>query len=110
MSALTAVEAARHLGLHPRTVRRLAREGKLPRRKVGGRWRFPSAIDLDRWLAGEQAAPAQAPQAQQGVTPCSNLVANAASSRRDSQRQTDAAYRALLEHRTDAKRKNTKPA
>ena len=37
---LTAEEVAEYLRIHPYTVRRLARDGKLPGFKVGGQWRF----------------------------------------------------------------------
>ena len=37
---LTAEEVAEYLRIHPYTVRRLARAGKLPGFKVGGQWRF----------------------------------------------------------------------
>lgn len=39
---LTAEEVAKYLRVHPYTVKRLAREGKLPGFKVGGQWRFNS--------------------------------------------------------------------
>ena len=37
---LTVEEVAEYLRIHPYTVRRLARTGKLPGFKVGGQWRF----------------------------------------------------------------------
>jgi excisionase family DNA binding protein len=37
---LTAIEVAKYLRIHPYTVKRLARTGKLPGFKVGGQWRF----------------------------------------------------------------------
>lgn len=37
---LTAQEVAKYLRIHPYTVKRLAREGKLPGFKVGEQWRF----------------------------------------------------------------------
>ena len=36
----TADEVAEYLRIHPYTVRRLARTGKLPGFKIGGQWRF----------------------------------------------------------------------
>ena len=36
----TAEELAEKLRIHPHTVRRLARAGKLPGFKIGGQWRF----------------------------------------------------------------------
>lgn len=37
---LTVTEIARWLGRHPRTIRRLARQGRLPALRVGGQWTF----------------------------------------------------------------------
>ena len=36
----TVEEVAEYLRIHPYTVRRLARTGKLPGFKIGGQWRF----------------------------------------------------------------------
>lgn len=47
-SVLTAEEIAEFLRVHPYTVKRLAREGKLPGFKVGGQWRF-DALEIDKW-------------------------------------------------------------
>jgi excisionase family DNA binding protein len=41
-------EAARFLRIHPATVKRLAREGKLPAFRIGNRWRFRPS-ELDAW-------------------------------------------------------------
>jgi len=38
--AYTAEEIAKYLKLHPYTIRRLAREKKIPAFRVGGQWRF----------------------------------------------------------------------
>ena len=46
---LTPTEIARALRVHPFTVTRLAREGKLPGFKVGGIWRFRKD-ELEQWL------------------------------------------------------------
>lgn len=54
---LTPREAAAFLRLNPRTVTRLAREGKLAAIKVGRRWRFrPEA--LEGWAEAHESAPA----------------------------------------------------
>lgn len=37
---LTPAEAAQRLGLHPKTVTRMAREGRLPAIRIGNGWRF----------------------------------------------------------------------
>ncbi len=46
---LTPNEVAKSLRLHPFTVARLAREGKLPAFKVGGVWRFRKD-QLEQWI------------------------------------------------------------
>lgn len=46
---LTAEEAAKHLRIHVKSLYRLAKQGKIPSRKVGGRWRFHRQT-LDEWL------------------------------------------------------------
>jgi len=47
---LTPNEVAKVLRLHPFTVTRLAREGKLPAFKVGGVWRF-RRDQFENWVA-----------------------------------------------------------
>jgi excisionase family DNA binding protein len=47
---LNAEQAAELLGIGLVTVRRLAKDGKLPARKVGKEWRFNRAALLE-WLA-----------------------------------------------------------
>ena len=46
---LTVSDAARILRLRPVTVRRMARDGRLPAMRLPGGWRFLEA-DLHRWL------------------------------------------------------------
>jgi len=46
---LTAEEAAKHLRVHVKSLYRLAKQGKIPARKVGGQWRFHRQT-LDEWL------------------------------------------------------------
>jgi len=46
---LTVEHVAKLLHLHVMTVYRLAKQGKLPGFKVGGRWRFRQN-DLDAWM------------------------------------------------------------
>jgi excisionase family DNA binding protein len=41
-------QASRFLRVHPATVKRLAREGKLPGFRIGNRWRFRHS-ELDAW-------------------------------------------------------------
>ncbi len=54
---MTIEEVAEYLGLHPLTVRRLARDGEIPafskipfRGKVGRQWRVKREL-FDRWMA-----------------------------------------------------------
>lgn len=55
MNLLTAEEAANYLRLHVKSIYRLAREGKIPGRKIGGSWRFHQE-SLEQWLTKEKDA------------------------------------------------------
>ena len=46
---LSDVQAGELLGLHPKTVQRLARAGDIPAIRIGRYWRF-RASDLNDWL------------------------------------------------------------
>jgi excisionase family DNA binding protein len=59
---LTTEEAAALLKFKPATVRRLARERKIPARSSGRDWRFSRAA-LMRWLEGRDEDPDRADQA-----------------------------------------------
>lgn len=48
VKAFTSEEIAGYLRLHPYTIRRLAREGKIPAFRVGGQWRFRKD-EIDTW-------------------------------------------------------------
>ena len=48
VEAYTAEEIAKYLKLHPYTIRRLAREKKIPAFRVGGQWRFRKD-EIDNW-------------------------------------------------------------
>jgi len=50
IETLTPGEVAKILKLHPFTVTRLAREGKIPAFKVGGVWRMERS-KFERWIA-----------------------------------------------------------
>lgn len=50
---LTVEEVAKALKLHPYTVRRLCREGKIPCFRFGGQWRF-RADDMEKWSRGRK--------------------------------------------------------
>jgi excisionase family DNA binding protein len=47
---MTPREAAEYLSIHVRTIYRLAKNGEIPGRKVGGSWRFKKDA-LDDWLS-----------------------------------------------------------
>jgi excisionase family DNA binding protein len=49
---MTSTEAASYLKMHVKTICRLAKEGKIPARKVGSEWRFMRSV-LDKWLTYE---------------------------------------------------------
>ncbi len=48
-------EAASLLKIHPKTLQRMAREGRIAGIQIGKLWRF-RASDLERWLASKIAA------------------------------------------------------
>ena len=61
-------EVAKVLQLHAMTVYRLAREGKLPGFKVGGRWRFHRSA-LEDWMVDRaQVARLEAENRKLGLT------------------------------------------
>ena len=61
---LTPKEAAQYLSVHVRTIYRLAKNGDIPCRKVGGSWRFKKE-SLDRWLSWPEN-PLKAPRITNG--------------------------------------------
>jgi len=48
VKAFTAEEIAKYLRLHPYTIRRLAREKKIPAFRAGGQWRFRKD-EINNW-------------------------------------------------------------
>jgi excisionase family DNA binding protein len=48
VKAFNVEEIAEYLRLHPYTIRRLAREKKIPAFRAGGQWRFRKD-DIDKW-------------------------------------------------------------
>lgn len=51
---LSDAEAARFLGgLHPKTVQRMARRGKLPAYRIGRYWKYRLS-ELDDWLRSQK--------------------------------------------------------
>lgn len=51
LESYTVDEVASALKLHPYTVRRLCREGKIPSFKAGGQWRF-DIKEIELWKKG----------------------------------------------------------
>lgn len=52
-NVMTSAEAAIYLRMHVKTVCRLAKEGKIPAKKIGKEWRFLRSV-LNEWLADAQ--------------------------------------------------------
>ena len=52
IETLTPNEIAKILRIHPFTVTRLAREGKIPAFKVGGIWRFRKD-EFEKWIVSQ---------------------------------------------------------
>jgi len=48
LESYTVEEVAEALKLHPYTIRRLSREGKIPAFKFGGQWRFRKS-EIEAW-------------------------------------------------------------
>lgn len=46
---ISAERAAELLGLHPKTVKRMASEGLIPGMRIGKLWRFRESV-LDAWM------------------------------------------------------------
>ena len=56
MKTYTVEEMAKALKLHPYTVRRLCRDGKIPAFKFGGQWRF-DLKEIDAWVRSQKIKP-----------------------------------------------------
>lgn len=50
---MTVPELAEYLKMAPSTVYRLARQGEVPGRKIGGAWRFSRRV-IDAWLREQE--------------------------------------------------------
>jgi len=46
---LSDTQVGKLLGLHPKTVQRLARAGEIPSIRIGRKWRY-RATELNRWV------------------------------------------------------------
>lgn len=51
---MTAKEVAEYLNIHPLTVHKYAREGKIPAFKIGTDWRFHKKY-IERWIKEKSA-------------------------------------------------------
>ncbi len=49
---LNSLEAAKLIGIHPKTLQKYAREGRAPGIRVGDLWRFRKS-ELDAWVRSE---------------------------------------------------------
>jgi excisionase family DNA binding protein len=47
---MTTKEMAKYLKLHPITICKLCKEGKIPSIRIGGVWRFNKEV-IDAWIA-----------------------------------------------------------
>ncbi len=54
---MTLAEVAEYLKMSSSTVYRLARQGVVPGRKIGGTWRFSRRV-IDAWIKEQEAHPA----------------------------------------------------
>ena len=52
---MTAKEVAEYLSIHPLTVHKYAREGKIPAFKIGTDWRFHKK-HIERWIKEKSAS------------------------------------------------------
>ena len=63
LEILSAEQLAQYLGVNYRTILRLARQSRIPGRKVGNTWRFHKQA-IDAWLAAPENPRAAAGQQQ----------------------------------------------
>lgn len=52
---LTVKEVSRYLGIHPLTVQKYAREGKIPAFKIGTDWRFHKKY-IEKWIREQMSS------------------------------------------------------
>ena len=63
---LTAKEVAEYLNIHPLTVHRYAREGRIPAFKIGTDWRFHKKY-IERWIREKSVYNAQGKERRKSV-------------------------------------------
>ncbi len=61
-------EAAKLLGIHPKTLQNMARHGRIPGIRIGKYWRF-RVSEIDRWLQAEVNYPGYAYRQHEEVKP-----------------------------------------
>ena len=71
---MTITEVADYLKIAPSTIYRLARQGKVPGRKIGGNWRFSRRV-IDDWLFAQAGSTIPAAE---GATPAELIEVNQA--------------------------------
>jgi excisionase family DNA binding protein len=50
---MTTQDMAKYLKLHPITISKFAKEGKIPSFRIGRAWRFDKDV-IDKWISGNQ--------------------------------------------------------
>lgn len=63
---MTTKEVAEYLGIHPLTVHKYAREGKIPAFKIGTDWRFHKRY-IEKWIEEKLDYNAQHKERRAGV-------------------------------------------
>ena len=63
---MTAKEVAEYLNIHPLTVHKYAREGKIPAFKIGTDWRFHKKY-IERWIREKSAYYLEGKERRKGV-------------------------------------------
>ena len=64
---MTAKEVAEYLNIHPLTVHKLAREGKIPAFKIGTDWRFHKKY-IERWIREKVSYNAQRKEGRKALS------------------------------------------
>ncbi|KPK96522.1 MAG: hypothetical protein AMJ95_13820 [Omnitrophica WOR_2 bacterium SM23_72] len=63
---MTAKEVAEYLNIHPLTVHRYAREGRIPAFKIGTDWRFHKKY-IERWIREKSVYNSQGKERRKSV-------------------------------------------
>jgi excisionase family DNA binding protein len=106
MNTIGLEEAAKFLKIHPETLRRKARAGEVPGRKVGKGWVFILS-QLADWIAEPYSKSRQVPQVKEAVWPFTN-AAMVRSTSRSPTHELDEQYASLLEPPTGRRPRNSR--